>query len=219
MKNKNSASKAIKLVLISIILQVSVYSQNVENIFSDSANQIIWLGVDFTQTRIIGNIGTVSTLELLPLFDKINLLIISERDKYNFEKALHKSKIAFDLHLVNKINSGIDAEKIVTYASSLYDSNRINVELIANLVKQYKTDKQDGIGLVFFMETLDKLSETGTMWVTFFNLTDYKVLLTERMKGDSGGIGFRNYWANTVYEVIKQIKLSKYKEWKTRYSI
>lgn len=56
-------------------------------------------------------------------------------------------------------------------------------------MKQYETDKQDGIGLVFFMETLDKISETGTMWVTFFNLSDYKVLLTERMKGDSGGTG------------------------------
>lgn len=68
------------------------------------------------------------------------------------------------------------------------------------------------------MELLDKTSETGTMWVTFFNLSDNKVLITEKMKGEARGFGFRNHWARTVYNVINQIKLSKYEEWKSRYS-
>jgi hypothetical protein len=68
------------------------------------------------------------------------------------------------------------------------------------------------------MELLDKTSETGTMWVTFFNLSDHKVLITERMKGGAGGFGFRNHWANTVYEVIKEIKRLKYEEWMALYA-
>lgn len=134
MKNISRVSKAIKLVLISIILEGSVYSQNVENIFSGSTNQIIWLGVDFTQVRILGDIGTVSSSELLPLFDNINLLIISESEKYDFKQALRKSAIEFDLNLVNELNSRIDAEKIIIYASP-NENNRIDEELIGNLVK------------------------------------------------------------------------------------
>jgi hypothetical protein len=34
------------------------------------------------------------------------------------------------------------------------------------------------------------------------------------MTAKAAGFGFRNYWAKTVYEVLDDIKKSKYKEWK-----
>jgi hypothetical protein len=217
MKTISSLSLTMLVVLITLIVNGTVKAQNVEDIFNGSAKEITWLGVDFTQVRLMGDLGTVSTIELLPLFDQINLLIISESEKYDFNKALRKSEIPFDLSLVDKINSNIDVDKLIIKASS-YDNKRIDEKLISNIVKQYNFDKQDGIGLVFFMELLDKTSETGTMWVTFFNLSDYEVLITERMKGGAGGFGFRNHWANTVYEVIKEIKRSKYEEWMALYA-
>jgi hypothetical protein len=33
------------------------------------------------------------------------------------------------------------------------------------------------------------------------------------MQGEAVGIGFRNHWANAIYEVTQQIKRSKYKKW------
>ncbi|HNY14118.1 MAG TPA: hypothetical protein PKI12_01170, partial [Bacteroidales bacterium] len=76
----------------------------------------------------------------------------------------------------------------------------------------------EGIGLVFFVETLDKVREKGIMWVAFFNLADRNLLFAEKMSGVAGGISFRNHWARSVYEVIIQIKDNRYAEWKFRYT-
>ena len=67
---------------------------------------------------------------------------------------------------------------------------------------------------MFIMESMNKASAQASMYVTFIDLASGKVLLTERMTAKAAGFGFRNYWAKTVYEVLDDIKKSKYKEWK-----
>ena len=49
-------------------------------------------------------------------------------------------------------------------------------------------------------------------------LVVFEVLMTERMvsKG-KGGIGFRNYWASTIKNLLDDIEDSKYKEWQAKY--
>lgn len=190
-------------------------AQDAGDIFTQSKTKIVWLGVDFTQVQLIGSLGTVDDDELVPLFDEINELIIDERDKFNFREALRRRDIPYDLGSVSELNSRIDPNSIIVPASS-YD-RFMDPEQIAGLVKLYDTYGEDGIGLVFFMEYLDKNSETGAMWMAFFRLSDQRLLLAERMKGEAGGMGFRNHWANCVYEVIKQLTDKKFEEMKARY--
>jgi hypothetical protein len=203
--------------ILLVMFAGSTQGQKLSDIFSNNNQSIIWLGVDFTQVKIMGEMGTVDKSELIPLFSKINLLIVSERDKFNLKDALRKKEIPYDLGIVNKLNYQTDVAQMITTASNL-NSDRINKELISDLVKNYKLEGKSGIGVVFFMETLDKTSEKGTMSVTFFSLSNQEVLLTERMIGAADGVGFRNHWANTVYEVINEIKKTKYKEWEKTYS-
>ena len=191
-------------------------AQSAASIFNSSKTMITWLGVDFTQVKVVGETGTVTSAELIPLFEKINGVIVNEADKYNFKEALSKDDVPYDLGPVTKINGNIDAETLLSSSSA--EKGRITEEGIAKLVKQYEVKKAEGIGLVFFMETLDKPSETGIMWVTFFDLKTHQVLLTERMSGKAAGFGFRNHWARTVYEVLKDIKKTKYKAWKAKYA-
>lgn len=206
------------MLLLGLLLgpgQFSLRAQNAADIFNSSKTDITWLGIDFTQVKVVGEMGTVSPSELISLFEKINGVIINEGEKYNFKEALNKGDIPYDLGPVSKLNGDIDTENVLTSSSA--EKGRINEELIAKLVKNYSLKKTEGVGLVFFMETLDKPSETGTMWVTFFRLSDHKVLLTEKMSGKAAGFGFRNHWARPVYEVIKQIKKTQYKAWKAKY--
>jgi hypothetical protein len=177
--------------------------------------EIVWLGLDFTQVRIVGPLGTVDKNELKELFDDINMVVITERSKYNFEAALRKDEVPYNLKIVTGLNSEIDPGKAIAYASK--EESRLNEEAISVLIKQYRIENKEGIGLVFFMETLDKIRENGTMWVTFFSLADGNILFTERMSGTAGGISFRNHWVRTVYEVIDQIRNTKYAEWRFRY--
>jgi hypothetical protein len=207
---------AFLFALLILSAQYSVYSQKVDDIFSRTGEKIVWLGIDFTQVKLIGPLGTVDKKELIPLFDDMNRLIVSERTKYNFETALRKDEVPYDLEVVTKLNSEIDPGTIISYNSS-DEGGRLSEEAISVLVKQYKVEKPEGIGLVFFMETIDKTREKGTMWVTFFSLKDRNVLITEKMSGAGNGIGFRNHWAYTIYNVINQIRDSRYAEWRYRY--
>jgi hypothetical protein len=212
---KKLCFKNAALIMGLLFVSVSnVVGQKISGILSDHDSPVFWLGVDFTQAQIMGAMGTVDQNELLGLFDKINLLIVTERDKYNIKDALRKKEVPYDLTTVNKQNYQIAPEKIIVTASNL-NSGRINQELIASLVSNYKMEEKNGTGMVIFMESLDKTSERGIMWVTFFNIASGELIFTEKMTGTASGIGFRNHWASTVFEVITQIKNSKFKEWKS----
>jgi hypothetical protein len=217
MKKKVTFIAAIFFISIHLMPHKRIYSQNESDIFNRSVSNIVWLGVDFTKTKYNGSLGTVDSYEIIPLFAKINFLIVTERDKFDVVKALRKPSIPFDINMVNSINANVDAEQFVKDADT-YHKPQIDVEQLGELVKRYQSDQPYEIGLVFFMETLDKITGTGTMWVTFFRFSDHKILIAERMTGKAGGFGFRNHWANTVYEVLKQIKSSEYNTWKKRYS-
>jgi len=208
--------KALALIILIISMNNTGYSQKQQDIFNRMGPKIVWLGLDFTQVRIVGPLGTVEKDELIPLFDDINMVVITERSKYNFEAALRKDEVPYNLEIVTKLNSEIDPIRAIAYASE-EESARLNEEAVSVLVKQYKFENKEGIGLVFFMETLDKVREKGTMWVTFFSLSDRNVLFTERMSGTAGGISFRNHWVRPVYEVIDQIRNTKFPEWRFRY--
>jgi hypothetical protein len=196
-----------------LFLSLESNAQKTADLFNPSTN-IVWLGVDFTQARLIGDLMTVSPQELIPLFNQINQVIVNESDKYNFAKALRKSHISNNLDPVEGLNAQIDAEKMIETGSA---PSNLNPETIANLIKAYNPENGTGIGLVFFMESLNKPSEKGTMWVTFFDIESHKLLLTERMSGKASGIGFRNHWARPEYEVIKAIMDVQYNKWKAKY--
>ena len=216
MKSIAIIRKALVLAILIISMNNTAYSQKQQAIFNRMGPEIVWLGLDFTQVRMVGPLGTVDKNELIQLFEDINMVVITERSKYNFEAALRKDEVPYNLEIVTKLNSEIDPDKAIAYASQ-EERARLNEEAISVLIKQYNVDNKEGIGLVFFIETLDKVREQGTMWVTFFNLSDRNVLFTERMSGTAGGISFRNHWARTVYEVIDQIRNTKFAEWRFRY--
>jgi len=216
MKNKILIKSAFLSGILIFSLINTVFSQSVEDIFKRTGEKVVWLGVDFTQVKILGPLGTVEKEELIPLFDEMNRVIISERSKYNFETALRKDEVPYDLEVVTKLNSAIDPGKIISYSSSDEDG-RLSEEAISVLIKQYKIAKPEGIGLVFFMETIDKTRERGTMWVTFFSLKDRNILFTEKISGTAGGISFRNHWTTTVYNVINKIRDNRFAEWRYRY--
>ena len=216
MKSIAIIRKALVLAILIISMNNAAYSQKQQAIFNRMGPEIVWLGLDFTQVRMVGPLGTVDKNELIQLFEDINMVVITERSKYNFEAALRKDEVPYNLEIVTKLNSEIDPNKAIAYASQ-EERARLNEEAISVLIKQYHVENKEGIGLVFFIETLDKVREQGTMWVTFFNLSDRNVLFTERMSGTAGGISFRNHWARTVYEVIDQIRNTKFAEWRFRY--
>lgn len=196
----------------------SLTAQNIKDVFTSSETAILWLGIDFTQTRLINEVSKPGIAVRDEIFPGINALVINEPKKYDLQKAFNKSMINNSLGIVTKRNKAINAENIESTESS--DYNRLKEEDINKLVSGIDFEGKKGIGLLFIVEAMKKEDKLGfsSIWVTFVDMGANKVLMTERMIGESaGGFSFRNYWASTIYSVIESIEKKKYKEWKRRY--
>ncbi|HMK25560.1 MAG TPA: hypothetical protein VK483_05965 [Chitinophagaceae bacterium] len=207
------------LILISIFFSniQSATAQTLKDIFTSSETPILYLGIDYTQARLIG--GTDGTgIQVRDLYPAINNVVVNEPKKYDLQGAFHKSSINNSLGIVTKRNKEINGEDIISTESS--DYNRLKEEDINKLVKGIDFEKKKGIGLLFIVEAMKKGEKGGTssIWVTFVDMGANKVLMTERMDGiTGGGFGFRNFWASTIFNVIETIDKKKYKEWKKQY--
>jgi len=75
-------------------------------------------------------------------------------------------------------------------------------------------EKKQGIGVVFIVESFNKGQQQGTVYVTIFDIKTKKVLIKEKIIGKAGGIGIRNYWAKSIFNVMVQVEKTFYKQWK-----
>ena len=206
------AATFLSLIAVAIVgLLEPAFSQTAKEAFS--GGPITYLGIDFTQARLINDAGASGTDLKEKHFPGINQVVVNEPKKYDLEKAL-KTTVTSDISVTEKANATIDADKIKSSSSA--DESRLTAADIQNTVNQYDLAGKKGVGLVFVIEGLNKAGAKGSMYVTFIDMATKKVLFTERMVGKAGGFGYRNYWAKSVYEVIEDIQKSKYKEWKSK---
>ncbi len=197
------------LLMISNVIQAS--SQSLKEFFKNPNTTTVWLGLDFSETRIFGDPNT-SALDIKErYFNSINELILSESQKYNVSKSFRRTNLTFDLSQVQTNNSKVDPATIA--ATNPNQMARMNEAMVEKIVKGYNINNQKGFGIVFLVESLDKTSKSASMYVTIFDLETKNVLLTKRMTAKPGGFGFRNYWGNTIYEILKQIEKREYKKW------
>jgi len=194
----------------------SLTAQTIKDVFTSSETSILYLGIDYTQARLIGD-ASVSGIDLRDkYFTGINDLVINEPKKYDLAKAFNKSKVDYDLGIVTKRNQKINAENIISTSSS--DFSRLAEEDINNLVRGIDFEKKKGLGLLFIVEGMSKTEKAANIWVTIVDMSTKKVLMTERTKSESkGGFSFRNYWASPIFVLIESIEKKKYKEWKSKY--
>ncbi len=211
MKKKFIFSLAIILCTLTSFGQASHTTADIFKI-----DKITWLGLDFSEIRLIGPEGFTDPKDIFSRqIPSMNDLIINESQKYTLGKFFSKTDVTIDLSVVSKRNDVADPDKMVLETNAKYDLDEAGIQAI---IKQYKPEESEGIGLVFIMEKFDKPSQMADMWVTFFDFASKQVLLTQKMSAKAGGIGFRNYWAGAIYKVMKTIEKKQYAEWKKKYS-
>ena len=218
LKNSVNFKKLImkKLMLIFICLVFSgqmVISQGTIGIFT--TKEAVWYGLDFSKIRLVGTEGFSDVAKIKDVyFSSWNNLILSESAKYDLKSMFFKDTVFYDLSIVEERNKLPEISELVININSY----TLDKAIIEEVINGYDTKEKEGIGIVFIMESFDKPGKLGTMWVTFFNIADKSVLLTEKMSGKPGGAGFRNYWARTYYNVMAKIKKSEYLKWEKEYS-
>lgn len=202
--------KIVSLCIVALSV-LSASAQSLKDFFNNAETPVTWLGIDFTQAKVL-NEAAVTPTAIKQNFAGINQLILNEPKKFFVDVAFNKPDISKDISFVNAKNDKVDPDKIVETSS---DEVRFKKETIESIVKSYSFGDKKGIGVMFIAEVLNKASVTGAFYVTIIDMGSRKVLLTERMTAKPAGFGFRNYWAKTVHEILKQIEKGKYNEWKS----
>ena len=171
--------------------------------------QFTWYGVDFRLAKFIGSsIFSDPAVIQKEYLAKWNDIILVERKKYDIQGALKIKNYGYKIQWMTNMNKEVDVA-----ANIQSDSYAISKEKIETHVKSYDGVEGEGVGIVFIVESLNKLEQAGFMWVTFFDEKTKEIIYTERMSGAAQGFGIRNYWAGTFYNVVKEIKDKRQKKW------
>ena len=203
-------------VLFFSFISISSFSQTLKEVFSNSESPLTYLGIDFSKTRLLDE-GNPSDIRD-KYYVSINDLVINEPKKYDLKGAFNKSNIDHDFSAVTKNNANANVKEILS--SNEADFNRFKESDIKSIVNDLDLSGKQGIGLLFVMEAMRKIKKNSgvAIWVTFVDMKTKKVLMTERIESEViGGIGFRNYWASAIKNLIDNIEKKKYKEWQLKY--
>jgi hypothetical protein len=211
-----------KKILIVLLVSATLLAraQKAEDLFYTNDVRVSWLGVDFSNVKLIGDFsqfsgaGDKSPSQIKSIyFPAWNRVIINEREKYDVKGMLRKDEIFYDIDMIMAKNDAANVEEMESYNSPKYSE-----EDIAAFVKTYDTGGKSGIGIVLIAESLNKAATEASFHFVALNMATKEILIHERLSGEPKGFGLRNYWVGAVYDVMKQIEKNRYKNWRSEYA-
>jgi hypothetical protein len=202
--------------ILSCFLASSGFTQDKRDVFNPST-EITWLGLDFSGAKFIGDrerLGSES--DIRHLLDAINELMIKEADKYNVAAAIQKKKVENGIHVTTEHNAELDVMAMIS--SEGKDHIHLKPADVEEIISNYDFKGLNGIGLIFNVESFNKLIEEGSFWITFVNMNTKEVLFTERVVAPPSGFGMRNFWAGSVNGALAKIKKKEFENWRKKHS-
>ncbi len=204
------------LVAVSLIVSLTpCKAQDMKDIF-DEDKDITWLGLDFTSAKFIGDrqrLGTSSDIQRL--LQSWNDLIMTENEKFGIGQYIGKTKVTSDFSVTKEHNAALDVLDMTSSDSK--DEFHLRTSMIQEIINGYDFKDNQGVGVMFVVEAFNKTTEQGAAWITFVNLSTKEVFFAERITGNASGFGLRNYWGNSFYGMMKQIKKREFEMWRKKY--
>ncbi len=187
-----------KLLVVSLVLIASTGIVR--------AGELIWCGLDYSSVKLVGDTD-VTPSSLPGMVESWNALFIKEQLS-KLEKMAGVVRVDTE---AAQASSRKVSEK--NFHATEADAPAITDKDIATLVKGYKLQAKEGLGLVFVMDTLVKRDKTGNscMHVVFFDVASRQVISAARQCEKASGIGPRNFWFGAVKKVVKNLP-SAYKK-------
>ena len=194
-------------------------AQTLDDLFQPSSTKITWLGIDYSHVKLIGSFSNFNeTTKITPeiikndYFVRWNDLIIKEKNKYTVDKMFRTKALIYSIEGVTSINAQTDLTTIEQSATPNYTESQLQ-----QFVKNYFFNQQEGIGILFLAESLNKEQEEATYHLLVLNLSTNEILLHDNFTTKPGGFGLRNYWASSYLKVIETIRDHKYGAYKKNF--
>ena|ERR1700752_290386 len=199
-----------KLILLSLLISSSVIAQiNKSAIFG---NDLVWYGIDYSKAKFIEDIQPG---QLKSTMFAWNVVVVNEANKYDVAKFFRKQNVFNDLAPVMKHNKDIDETQMISMNQYKFDNAD---ETVASVISSYTGgEKTEGLGLVFIAESYNKPKAQATYYLTFFDIKTKQIIYTEKFTEIPAGFGLRNYWASTIFKVMKDVEQYKYASWKFKF--
>lgn len=205
----------IAVFIFGVFSFAQVQAQSVKDVFNKES-KIVFLGLDFTRVKIIGEPLSKTDDIVAKQFTLINQKFVNERKKFDLNKVFNKPNLSTAIGMVNKRNEAIDPDQLLSEDSD--DYQRLEKNDIEMLVKNFDFDGKTGTGLLFVVEGYNKTLKEISVWVTYINLDTKSVILTERAKGAlTSGFTYANYWLSGFKSLMDNIDKKEFKAWKSKY--
>jgi hypothetical protein len=211
--------KSIFLPAIFLLLTCNANAQNAGDLFRPEV-PVTWLGIDYSHCKLIGSFsefadaGRKSTWEIRDnYFPRWNMIIMHEPEKYNVRGMLRRGDMGFDLDMIGRINAETPLAEMEVFSPVIYSAEDIQA-----FADQYDFKTDSGIGIVFIAESMNKIMQEAWYHFVAIDMSTGKVILHERLRGQPSGVGLRNYWANSIHYVIRNIESYYYWSWKKQVS-
>ncbi|MES2733977.1 MAG: hypothetical protein V4714_19675 [Bacteroidota bacterium] len=184
--------------------------------------EMTWYGLDFSLAKFVGDFESAQVENITGIpsivnpenatqirdkyFKSWNYVIEDEKEKYDLPTFFKKESVIYDLSAVEAVNLQVNPDSMmVTEAPKELSKNEIQ-----GAIRKYKAKSFTGLGLVFLVESFNKISNIACIDLVFFDIASGDVLFAKRCKAKPAGFGLRNYWVRSALEVMI---LSK-KSWK-----
>tara|TARA_B110000037_G_C17119218_1_gene505065 strand:+ start:3265 stop:3906 length:642 start_codon:yes stop_codon:yes gene_type:complete len=194
-------------------------SQITKELFKPSDVEVSWLGIDFSHVKLIGEFSQFSSLgggSAVQIRDQYfpswNHLMLNEREKYDIKGMLRKGDINYDIDMLMSINSNAAIENMETYNTPHY-----TLDNIKSFITLYNTEDKEGIGILFIAESLNKSNIEAYFHFVAIDMKTKEILIHQRIRGLPRGFGLRNYWAGSIFNIIKDIEKVHYRNWKHKF--
>ena len=204
------------LFIVVIFCSVSAHAQSKSDVFNPDS-QITWLGLDFTGAKFIGDrerLGSES--DIRHLLDALNDLMVKESEKFNVATALKRKNVEISVDVTKEHNAELDILSLIS--ASANEHIHLNPEAVEQIVRSYDFKGKSGIGVMFNVESFNKIMEEGSFWITFVNMNTKEILFAERLTAPPAGFGMRNFWAGAVNGVLAKIRKKEFDNWKSKHS-
>lgn len=182
-----------KKLFLSLIAMLCVVSMNAQTI----KGECYVYGVDFRFTKVVA--AEESVEEFAEAFLGINRLLIREADKYDFSRLLN-TRVNVDLDTMCSLIRDYNFPGMMTLNNTMPDIS------CSEIVRNYNLAQKEGTGVVLIARQLNKGTKKGHYFLVAFDIATREILVLKEVEGWASGFGLRNYWANTVNEIIHNKK-------------
>jgi hypothetical protein len=185
-----------------------INEQQYSNFLTDK--EITWMGIDFSLAQFTQKSFNLPKDVLNYYFNDWNLLIISDHKKYNIRTSFRKPVMHFNLSWVSKKNRQIKPQMIKEHIEAVA---LLSSQKIIEYVQTFTFPNNSLYALLMVVESFDEASKTASVWVVIANTQTKETILCERFIKNPGGIGTKNYWARTFYNIFLDINNHSFVRW------